>query len=69
MAILHKCSHEQMHDLSMRLVAIEQDLHRVNMHATARRVNAAVQAIGWEFAGQIEQIDHQQNAAQGGGEK
>lgn len=53
---LHKCSHEQMRDLSARLVAIEQELHRVNMHATARRVNTAVQSIGWEFAGELDKL-------------
>ena len=53
---LHKCSHEQMRDLSARLIAIEQELHHVNMHATARRVNTAVQSIGWEFAGELDKL-------------
>lgn len=53
---LHKASHAEMHDLAARLVAIEQELHRLNMHATARRVNTAVQAIGWEFAGELDKM-------------
>lgn len=61
---IHKCTHEQMRDLSGRLVAIEQELHRVNMHATARRVNAAVRAIGWEFAGELDKLP--QEADRGG---
>ena len=50
---LHKASHEQMRDLSARLVAIEQELHQVGMHATARATNRVVKVIGWEFAGDL----------------
>lgn len=53
---LHKASHEQMRDLSERLVAIEQELHRVGMHATARATNRAVKVIGWEFVGDFAEV-------------
>lgn len=53
---LHKATHEQMRDFVDRLVSVEQDLHKVNMHATARRVNKAIQAIGWEFCGELEKL-------------
>lgn len=52
----HTATHAQMSDLSLRLVTIEQELHKVGLHATARRVNLAVQAIGWEFAGELDKI-------------
>ena len=48
---LHKATHADMHDLAVRLVAIEQELHRLGMHATARVTNRAVKVIGWEFVG------------------
>lgn len=53
---LHRATHAQMNDLSVRLVAIEQELHRVGLHATARATNRAVRAIGWEFAGDFDQV-------------
>lgn len=48
---LHKATHEDMRQLAVDLVAIEQRLHQLNMHTTARAVNRAVQFIGYEFAG------------------
>lgn len=48
---LHKATHEDMRQLAVDLVSIEQRLHRLNMHTTARAVNRAVQFIGYEFAG------------------
>jgi hypothetical protein len=50
---MHKASHEQMRDLSARLVGLEQELHRLGMHATARATNRAVRVIGWEFVGDL----------------
>jgi hypothetical protein len=50
---LHHASHAQMRDLTARLVAIEQELHRVGMHATAHATNRAVRVIGWEFSGDL----------------
>ncbi len=49
----HKASHEDMRGLASRLVAIEQELHRLGMHATARATNRAVRVIGWEFTGDL----------------
>lgn len=55
---LHKATHAEMNDLSVRLVAIEQDLHRLGMHATARATNRAVQIIGYEFAGDLKAVEN-----------
>ena len=48
---LHKATHAEMNQLAVDLVAIEQRLHQLNLHTTARAVNKAVQFIGYEFAG------------------
>lgn len=48
---LHKATHQEMRELAADLVAIEQRLHRVGLHTTARATNRAVQFIGYEFAG------------------
>ena len=48
---------EQMAELAVRLVALEQELHRTGLHATARKANAAVKMIGWEFARKLEQAE------------
>jgi hypothetical protein len=53
---LHKATYEQMRDWPVRLVAIEQELHRANMHATARAVNRAIKVIGWEFTGDFAKV-------------
>jgi len=52
---LHKASPGEMRDLSGRLVAIEQELHRLGMHATARAANRAIRVIGWEFVGDFDE--------------
>lgn len=54
---LHNTTHAQMNDATLRLVAIEQELHRMGMHATARAVNRAVQIVGYEFAGDFKAIE------------
>lgn len=51
---IHKATHQQMREWAVRLTVIEGELHRANMHVTARAVNKAVKAIGWEFAGEVE---------------
>lgn len=51
--VFHKATHQQMREWSQQMVAIEQELHRANMHVTARALNKAVRAIGWEFSGDV----------------
>lgn len=51
--VLHKATKNELYDLNERLVRVQQDLHALGLHVTARAVNKSIQAIGWEFSGDL----------------
>lgn len=45
--------YRERNELSTRMVLLEQALHQHGLHVTARKLNAAVQQLGWELADQL----------------
>lgn len=44
--------------LCQELPLIQERLHRIGLHKTAHKMDAAVQEIGYELADEIEKITH-----------